>query len=952
MNKAQRYALFSVLFIILVTAILFLPAMLGLKGIFHDDLALEVFPRHFFLATNLQKGILPLWNPHIWCGAIPFCARYYADTYYVILWPFYLMANLKNINHAYWFLYLIPLLLHYILAASGMFFLLRKALRCDFFPAILGALAYIYSPTFVYAYVWLKIVILQAWLPWFLLLYIKTIEDFRPWKLILTALIFVFMLTVGAPNYMPFVIFIWIAVIIIYFLQAVKQRQLKRAFGYLFIAGGIIVLGLALSAVYLLPVADGVSYTLAHMRLSPEEALLSPDSVLPPFYLATLFAPNLFGNITGSNFTVPPLKFYDANMSGGLAVMFLVTLAFSLSFIVPNDKRRYWVIAMAGLCFFAVICMLGDHLPFYRYVIGSLPLVNIFPYPIRYRMIQCFAVAVLVALGAGFLVGDKSFKSISLIKRWAWLYLLISFFIVGLALIQPQKSIYSSAWTGEGANIVDGYLLSREPVGIYSPDTARVKKVGVFFSGPSSGEIRYSNGPIDGLGEKWKRVSSYSVPAKGWFEFEVDVGPGKFIYIYPERGNGAIGYKLQKGDPTSFVYQKVWREEINKTILYLYLEPDDILPASLLSRLQRGSIVKFPIFSSLLYLLVAAILIICVTLLCHSQKAGYLLSCLAATEFFVFGAVAFYGTNFSQDYLPGQARAKSPLEYSMLRRQLLELPPLTGNSILRIASDQPFHDNFAQLNKHFSFMGYEMHPLERRFKYAIEVAYARAMDWPFYEGDNSFPLSRAFLDNFSVGYLLTTTERLPFLQSNGIPLSGDPGFFMHINPGALPRAYTVTNIISVPEQEQLSQLIIGDLRNAVYMDPGDYSLFSRGDKGYSESESQFAILQKKNPITKTDFSDPNRIYINIEVSVPSMLVLTEVWYPGWRATINGRYAKIFRVNYCQRGVWLEKGKQTVILSFRPLSWACGLIISCVTLLGAFAFLILNYLRDKKVCFKK
>ena len=60
------------IFLLIAVVVLFLPVMAGWRGIFHDDQAMEAFSRYYFVAHNFQKGILPLWDPQTWCGAIPF----------------------------------------------------------------------------------------------------------------------------------------------------------------------------------------------------------------------------------------------------------------------------------------------------------------------------------------------------------------------------------------------------------------------------------------------------------------------------------------------------------------------------------------------------------------------------------------------------------------------------------------------------------------------------------------------------------------------------------------------------------------------------------------------------------------------------------------------------------------------------------------------------------------
>jgi hypothetical protein len=78
--------------------------------------------------------------------------------------------------------------------------------------------------------------------------------------------------------------------------------------------------------------------------------------------------------------------------------------------------------------------------------------------------------------------------------------------------------------------------------------------------------------------------------------------------------------------------------------------------------------------------------------------------------------------------------------------------------------------------------------------------------------------------------------------------------------------------------------------------------------------------------------------VTIEASTPrrSMLVLTDVFYPGWKATVDGGSASIERVDYLLRGVVLEPGRHRVELRFEPASWRIGWILSLVSLIALLA----------------
>ena len=62
-----------------------------------------------------------------------------------------------------------------------------------------------------------------------------------------------------------------------------------------------------------------------------------------------------------------------------------------------------------------------------------------------------------------------------------------------------------------------------------------------------------------------------------------------------------------------------------------------------------------------------------------------------------------------------------------------------------------------------------------------------------------------------------------------------------------------------------------------------------------------------------------------------MLVLTDVQFPGWKATVDGRPADIERVDYLLRGVMVPEGTHRVELRYEPLSWRLGWITSGVAL---------------------
>ena len=96
---------------------------------------------------------------------------------------------------------------------------------------------------------------------------------------------------------------------------------------------------------------------------------------------------------------------------------------------------------------------------------------------------------------------------------------------------------------------------------------------------------------------------------------------------------------------------------------------------------------------------------------------------------------------------------------------------------------------------------------------------------------------------------------------------------------------------------------------------------------------------------------PNRLVYAVETTGPAYLVLAEPYYPGWRATVDGAPAPIYRANLAFRAVYIEAaGAHTVELAFAPESFALGAAISALTLaalLGAGAWASARAMRRRR-----
>ncbi|HEY1251383.1 MAG TPA: YfhO family protein [Thermoanaerobaculia bacterium] len=76
------------------------------------------------------------------------------------------------------------------------------------------------------------------------------------------------------------------------------------------------------------------------------------------------------------------------------------------------------------------------------------------------------------------------------------------------------------------------------------------------------------------------------------------------------------------------------------------------------------------------------------------------------------------------------------------------------------------------------------------------------------------------------------------------------------------------------------------------------------------------------------------VAMRARVSEPSILVVSQMHYPGWKAVVDGRDAPLLRADYTLVGVALAPGVHDVRLVYRPESFRIGAAISAVALLVA------------------
>jgi hypothetical protein len=148
--------------------------------------------------------------------------------------------------------------------------------------------------------------------------------------------------------------------------------------------------------------------------------------------------------------------------------------------------------------------------------------------------------------------------------------------------------------------------------------------------------------------------------------------------------------------------------------------------------------------------------------------------------------------------------------------------------------------------------------------------------------------------------------------------------WLYENEVALPRALVVHQTEPITNDQAWERL--GSL------EPARMALVENGHhlSGTAEPSPAWFVQQS-----------PNRLVVDTKLDAAGLLVLGEMWYPGWQARDNGRPIPILRTNAILRGVYLDAGQHTVEFEYEPWTVKAGWLLSGATALILASLLVVG-----------
>ncbi len=91
---------------------------------------------------------------------------------------------------------------------------------------------------------------------------------------------------------------------------------------------------------------------------------------------------------------------------------------------------------------------------------------------------------------------------------------------------------------------------------------------------------------------------------------------------------------------------------------------------------------------------------------------------------------------------------------------------------------------------------------------------------------------------------------------------------------------------------------------------------------------------------------PQEVDLAASMQTDGLVVLSDTFYPGWEAVVDGTPAPIVRANYFARGVFVRAGERRIVFRYRPASFRIGAVVSVVTCFGVLLGLFISRRRSK------
>ncbi len=902
------------------------------------------YPYRAYAAEALRAGRLPLWNPYLFMG-VPFLANPQAGVLYPLNWPLIWLSAPKMVAWS--------VVIHVFGAAVFTYLYARLSLGLGRFGAVVAAIVFAFSGFLGGQAEHVNQLNVSAWLPLLLLLFDLAAGHTargagrRRWGyVLLLGVVVALQLTAGHTQ----AAYICLFGLGLYALFSVLRGPWSVVRASLLTLAAAVALGLALAAAQLLPTAELAALSIRSGGLPYREVVsVSLRPALLPYTLLPTFGEDL-SQVFGEGFS---------EYVGYVGVIALLLAAVAV-------RSRWWERRTRTLVFLGaagLFLALGVFNPVYFVLYKLVPGFALFRAPARWMLLYTFAAAALAGLGADHLRASRNtqhaprntqhaprntyhvsrtaycvFRVIPTVvalaafaatlvwlldfPRWPTLVAWMGLGVIGLALIGLARGRWPAARYGLAVVVVAelwaaaqglsyNHPTAPEAFSSLRPAPAHLLADGSLYRFVSMSGIVYDPGDLAEI----EQMFAGQLPPRAIYDYVVAAKQKEIL-----APNLPLLFRIPSVDGYDGGVLPLARYvELQR----LFLDEDDILPDGRL-RQQLKQVPEGRLLSLL--------------------NVKYVIT---DKVYDVWIDGIFYDLQFTAVLGPGGqpdiALAELPDFPATSLGVVSYLSGAAGLADGTPVAEVVVADAGGNRQRHVLRAGVDT--AEGRYDTAPSVRHRRARVGHHWRDDPQGNDYVAVLDlgpaarrgAITIRYLAergqlhlrglslidrrTGTSQSLIASTSGrfrLVHSGDVKIYE--NRDVLPRAFVVHRARVVGDDAAA----VAAMRDAAFR-PGEEVLLAEG-------QPLAAAAGERERVEVVSYQ-PERVVVAADLAAEGVLVLTDSWYPGWRAVVDGQPVPIHRADVLFRAVRLPAGSHTVEFVYAPASFRIGLAISLAALAG-------------------
>lgn len=193
-----------------------------------------------------------------------------------------------------------------------------------------------------------------------------------------------------------------------------------------------------------------------------------------------------------------------------------------------------------------------------------------------------------------------------------------------------------------------------------------------------------------------------------------------------------------------------------------------------------------------------------------------------------------------------------------------------------------------------------------------------------------FMPTSAFMNILNMNNVKYVLAPWPFVGTSVELVDTVGGVYLYRNPDYLPRAFCVGSFVLSKSDDQTKRL----LRSEDFR-PSEQAILNETPELLPETNHSATAV--------VEHYGTNEVIVRVTAKHNVLLVLSDTYYPGWKAEVDGRETKVLRANHNQRAASVPQGEHVVRFAFESaaIQWGAGITFATMLLMAIGMVIVRN-----------